>query len=94
MGEKKTLWRADEARQFRINPKKIRYFFDKTQSLQFEQEKAQIEEETLLPFLNISPHSKVLDLGCGNGRWARILVDKCQEYVGVDVSKNFLESAR
>ena len=94
MGKRKELWRADEAHRFKINPKKLLYYFDKTQSLNFPEEKARVEEEALLPFININLRSRVLDLGCGNGRWAKILADKCLEYVGVDVSKKFLESAQ
>lgn len=94
MIKREKLWRADEAHRFRLNPKNLVRYFDKTQSLQFNEETARIEEETLLPFVNINSHSRVLDLGCGNGRWARVLADRCQEYIGVDVSKKFLESAR
>jgi len=35
-----------------------------------------------------------LDLGCGNGRWGEILIPRCKEYVGVDLSKNFIEKAQ
>ena len=94
MGKRKNPWRADETHRFRINPEKLIYYFDKTQSLNFSEEKAHIEEEALLPFININLHSRVLDLGCGNGRWGKILAGRCYEYVGVDVSKKFLESAQ
>jgi len=38
--------------------------------------------------------SKILDLGCGNGRLARLLTDKDVDYFGVDHNSALLEKAR
>ncbi len=41
-----------------------------------------------------APHSKVLDLGCGNGISARLLNQMDFDVVGTDISPLFLEEAR
>jgi len=43
--------------------------------------------------LNILPDKKILDLGCGNGRFLEILGDD-KNYLGVDNSKNLINFAR
>ena len=92
--KRENLWRTDQNREFKIKPESVKSYFDKTQSLVFGEDSARKEEEALLPFININSDSKVLDLGCGNGRWAEILVDKCKQYVGVDFSNKFVQNAR
>ena len=37
---------------------------------------------------------KVLEIGCGIGRWAEALYDKCESYLGIDFSENLLEIAK
>ncbi len=39
---------------------------------------------------NIPPESKVLDAGCGYGRWSPLF----KNYVGIDFSPDFIEMAR
>lgn len=53
-----------------------------------------LEKERLLPLLNINPDSRVLDIGCGIGRWADSLPDDIQEYCGVDFSEDLIEIAK
>src|SRR5947209_12998942 len=36
----------------------------------------------------------VVDLGCGSGRWARVLNDRGYDVLGVDASRDFLRMAR
>ncbi len=43
---------------------------------------------------HISPNSRVLDFGCGNGRLLEILKDKDVDYYGVDISENLIAIAR
>lgn len=37
---------------------------------------------------------KLLEIGCGLGRWAEYFQDKCNEYVGIDYSENLIEIAK
>lgn len=37
---------------------------------------------------------KILEIGCGLGRWAEFFNDKCSEYVGIDYSENLIEIAK
>jgi len=52
------------------------------------------EKNLILPQLDIGDTSIVLDLGCGIGRWADVLHDKCFCYFGVDVSSGMIKEAR
>jgi ubiquinone/menaquinone biosynthesis C-methylase UbiE len=47
----------------------------------------------LLEIMNVSPNSRVLDLGCGQGILARQL-PPVAEYLGIDLSKSLIEQAR
>lgn len=51
------------------------------------------ERDTVLPLLAPKPHDRVLDLGCGYGRWAEVLAGRIGEYVGVDFSAELLRLA-
>ena len=44
-------------------------------------EKKQVEKH-----LNLGLDKKVLDIGCGIGRWAENIIDHCGEYIGTDFS--------
>lgn len=52
------------------------------------------ERDTVLPLLHPQPGDRVLDIGCGYGRWAEELAGKVGEYVGVDFSGELLRLAR
>jgi len=51
------------------------------------------EEQKSLLLQYITPGDKVLDLGCGNGRFSEVFQKKI-EYVGVDNSEKMIEIAR
>lgn len=51
------------------------------------------ERETVLPRLALRGDERVLDIGCGYGRWAEILSGRVGEYVGVDFSGELLKLA-
>jgi len=90
---RKNVWVDDQDKKFEIDPELIKTYFNKTLSLVFGPDKAKKEEKTLLPFIKLNQNAKVLDLGCGNGRWAKILLPKISKYIGVDVSKEFIKLA-
>jgi len=48
----------------------------------------------LLPQLNITGNSRILDVGCGVGRLAGMLLPKCGFYYGVDFSRSMVNTAR
>ncbi|MBM5461517.1 class I SAM-dependent methyltransferase [Pseudomonas sp. P66] len=51
------------------------------------------EKKLLLPLLELTPQSCVLDAGCGTGRWAETIIPECASYVGVDVSPGLVAVA-
>jgi SAM-dependent methyltransferase len=51
------------------------------------------ERETVLPLLGLRGSERVLDLGCGYGRWAGVLTGKVAHYLGVDFSAELLRLA-
>lgn len=54
----------------------------------------QYARNTIVPELRLGPNSRVLDLGCGMGRWAKIMEGSYGTYCGVDFSGKLLEGAR
>jgi cyclopropane fatty-acyl-phospholipid synthase-like methyltransferase len=51
------------------------------------------EKETVLPLLSLRGGEKVLDLGCGYGRWAQVLAGTVGSYLGIDFSAELLRLA-
>jgi len=52
------------------------------------------EKTKISPLLGICENSRVLDIGCGIGRWGDEFVDKVEHYIGVDFSESLIEQAR
>lgn len=52
------------------------------------------EHENILPKLQITKDSNVLDIGCGIGRWAEQVIPLCNYYCGVDFSSEMIKIAR
>lgn len=48
----------------------------------------------LLPWLDAAPGTKVLDVGCGIGRWSRLLARRGARVTGVDLSPTMVAEAR
>jgi SAM-dependent methyltransferase len=44
------------------------------------------EKEKLLPILKLAPSLRLLDVGCGTGRWADTVVPLVAAYHGIDIS--------
>lgn len=51
----------------------------------------EFEKKKILPSLKLDKSKKVLDIGCGVGRWAESVVNLCGEYVGVDFSEEMVK---
>lgn len=52
------------------------------------------EKDFILPKLLIDMNKDVLDLGCGIGRWADAIGNKCRSYRGVDFSSEMISVAK
>lgn len=52
------------------------------------------EKEILISLINNKKNLKVLDIGCGIGRWADNLINYIDSYIGIDYSKGFIEYAK
>lgn len=48
----------------------------------------------MLPKLLSDTPQRILDIGCGIGRWAETLSDRAATYVGIDISPRLIEIAR
>lgn len=53
--------------------------------------RSQIDKEYLIPMLDITPNTRVMDIGCAVGRLAEMVYPKCGFYCGVDQSKEMLD---
>lgn len=54
----------------------------------------EFERKMILPKLKIGADSAVLDIGCGMGRWAEVMIPASMYYCGTDMSSGMLEKAR
>lgn len=52
------------------------------------------QKRALMPWLGIAAGTKVLDVGCGVGRWSRLLAHQGGQVTGVDLAPSMLEEAR
>lgn len=52
------------------------------------------QRRALAPWLKVSKGARVLDVGCGVGRWSRMLAARGAHVVGVDLSPTMIEQAR
>jgi SAM-dependent methyltransferase len=52
------------------------------------------EKQRALPVIALRSEDRVLDIGCGSGRWAQVIVPAVRAYLGIDFSSGLLEIAR
>ena len=57
-------------------------------------EKRQKEESELLLNKIDFENKKILEIGCGIGRWAEVFHDKCDSYLGIDYSEDLIDIAK
>jgi len=62
-------------------------------SIELMAEQLKIDKEILFPKLKIDDKSRVLDIGCGIGRWAEEVIPLCDYYYGIDFSKSMIDIA-
>jgi 2-polyprenyl-3-methyl-5-hydroxy-6-metoxy-1,4-benzoquinol methylase len=48
----------------------------------------------LAPWLRVGPDTRVLDVGCGVGRWSGLLAGRGADVTGVDISPTMIEQAQ
>jgi SAM-dependent methyltransferase len=48
----------------------------------------------LAPWLRVAPGMRVLDIGCGIGRWSRLLASRGAQVTGVDLSPTMIREAQ
>lgn len=53
---------------------------------QFLNQRNAYDRDYVLPMLDIGPETRVLDIGCGIGRWADFILPNCGFYCGIDFS--------
>lgn len=51
------------------------------------------DEEFVIPRLNITPDTRILDIGCGVGRMAKMILPACAFYCGTDFSEEMIHIA-
>ncbi|AMD17760.1 methyltransferase [Methanobrevibacter sp. YE315] len=89
-----------------ISPNKVKDFFNDRANRDLESEFSIVlfqdkensaqrhEEEKKLFYEHIdSSGKKILEIGCGVGRWVEALHDKCESYLGLDFSEELLKIA-
>jgi 2-polyprenyl-3-methyl-5-hydroxy-6-metoxy-1,4-benzoquinol methylase len=52
------------------------------------------QRRALEPWLDIRPGTRVLDVGCGVGRWSRLLARRGAQVTGIDISPTMIDEAR
>jgi ubiquinone/menaquinone biosynthesis C-methylase UbiE len=61
---------------------------------EFSATRKEVWEELRFLFENLKEGEKVLDLGCGNGRWYNLFKEKKVDYFGIDNSEKLIEIAK
>ena len=58
------------------------------------EERNRVETSKILPKLELTSESRVLDLGCGIGRWADVIPENIASYLGCDFSQDLIAIAK
>lgn len=80
-------------RQAASSESKMGSVFLGNQSPEVLEQKNSYCKDYILPMLDAKDHTRVLDLGCGIGRWAEFVLPNCGCYCGVDFSEEMIRAA-
>ncbi len=77
-------------------PHRYNYVIYQDSNPQLALERDAYEKDRILPLLSLDGHSRVLDIGCGVGRWGDAIADILSDgrYIGVDYTEDFIKIAR
>lgn len=77
-----------------VNPKDIAKIYDKISKVHSSSKSNNFLEnyKKILPYVNLSSNSKILEIGCGDGILSKIIPDDCK-YLGIDISSNMITEA-
>ncbi len=90
----KKYWSYDPNHKFHINNDEVKKYFNNAKVTPLSIESERSEEQAIMNLVNIRPGMEILDLGCGEGRWAKVLKNRDVKYVGVDFSDELINKAR
>lgn len=82
--------RAQKARE--LGPTQAVIYQDKHPELAAARDR--VEKALLLPHMKLTHSARVLDVGCGTGRWSELVQPLCGHYHGIDLSPGLLAVAR
>ena len=51
-------------------------------------------KDILLKFLKPNKNDRILEIGCGSGKWSKIISTKCKKLIATDISKKMIEEAK
>jgi ubiquinone/menaquinone biosynthesis C-methylase UbiE len=83
-----------------MDPEFAKFILEKTRenynliAKEFSATRREIWEELKFLFEGLKEGEKVLDLGCGNGRWYKVFREKKVDYFGIDNSEKLIEIAK
>ncbi|GEM_PF-2600578 len=85
------FWRERASRKGKIDPRSITFFCEDPEALAFRdrREKALFDER-----VSLTGHEKVLEAGCGSGRWTAFLAGRCGALTAFDFAAELVEVNR
>ena len=52
------------------------------------------EQQKIMPLLQVNENSRIIDIGCGIGRWSEAIKGEINSYWGIDFSEDLIKIAR
>ena len=91
--EKTKVFYADRAKKYDPEHPYISTMYQDNHP-EIAEERNQIEIAKILPLLQLDSHSRVLDIGCGVGRWADAISQEIDAYLGCDFSEELISISK